>query len=146
MLELSVYPSLFMVKGKCIPRFKKEEERRESGPVRNPGNGNCRGLVTLEPFQLPDWNDFPDAVSTVVSWFGWARPLLCAWTMPRRRVWWLMGRGWLGLAGGGSAPSPQVRSLRSALLTSAPEGFTSAPGIFPLCFCLNPLRQAIKLG
>lgn len=70
MIELSVYSSLFMVKGKCVPRLRKEEERREAGPVRNRGNRKYNDLVTLQPFSLPNGNSFPSAMSIVISWFG----------------------------------------------------------------------------
>lgn len=70
MIELSVYSSLFMVKGKCVPRLRKEEERREAGPVRNWGNRKYNDLVTLQPFSLPNGNSFPSAMSIVISWFG----------------------------------------------------------------------------
>lgn len=48
--------------------------------------------------------------------------------------------------GGGSATSAPVRSLRAALLASAPEVFTSVPGIFPWRFLLKHSQPGNKTG
>lgn len=67
MLELYIH-SLFMVKGKCIPELKKEEERKgEAGPVRGWGNRKYSDLVTLQPFLLTNGNTFLNAKSVMIS-------------------------------------------------------------------------------
>ena len=69
MSSLYILLCLWSKANKCIPRLKKEEERREAGPVRSWGNRKYNDLVTLQPFLLPNGNPFPNAMSIVVSWF-----------------------------------------------------------------------------
>lgn len=82
MLELCINSYFFMVKGKCIPGLKKEEERGEAGPVRSQENRKYKGLVTLQPFSLPNVNPLPHAVSFAVSRSRRASSMLCSWTVP----------------------------------------------------------------
>lgn len=140
MLELSLYSSLFMVKGKCIPRLKKGEDRREAGPVRSWGNRKYKDLVTLQPFLLPNGNPFPNAISIVVSRFGCAPvlavrldPALVQDAMAGRRRGRLchVGPRWGGRGQPRSPPLPRSLPRRLA---------------FPLVFWLKCAQPGNKTG